>query len=161
VSLISQLHHFARSPIVAHIVVVWHDPSTPPPPPQRRGSVLITFLWQECDSLNNRFNPSNRITTRAVVTMDDDQLPHLEDLELLFAAWRAYPSRIVGFYPGGHRPDDHPGGRARVQVRAPAERDGRPVLVCADQADGHGRRVPARVHVRRGPARARHRGRPL
>jgi hypothetical protein len=64
--------------------------------------------------------------------LEIDILVHLEDLDLLFAAWQAYPRRIVGFFPRFHSTSRRAGGALRPhRVR---QRDG--AAQCARAAGG-------------------------
>jgi hypothetical protein len=55
-------------------------------------------------SINNRFAPLPGLTTLAVFSVDDDMVVPCAALEDAFAAWRAAPHALVGFYPRLHVP---------------------------------------------------------
>ena len=94
-----QIEHYTRSERVARVLVTWHDINRPPPPPMVVNQVMVEFLPQTCDSLNNRFTPSMLIATEAVLVLDDDMKVHLEDIDLLHETWLHHQSNIVGFFP--------------------------------------------------------------
>ena len=94
-----QIKYYSKSPRIDMILVTWHDISRAPPPPMRVNGVMVEFLPQAKDSLNNRFLPSMKITTEAVLIMDDDMKVHWDDVDLLLEAWASHQDNIVGFYP--------------------------------------------------------------
>lgn len=56
-------------------------------------NVVVKVLPQATDSLNIRFLPTVRVTSKAVLIMDDD------NIELLYQTWQDNRNRIVGFFP--------------------------------------------------------------
>jgi hypothetical protein len=97
--LMKQIAYYSQSPSVSRIIVTWHNMLITPPKSTRIGHVLIHFLTQKEDSLNNRFNPSWQVATDAALIIDDDMKVHLEDIDLLFEVWKKSRMSIVGFAP--------------------------------------------------------------
>ena len=50
-------------------------------------------------SLSNRFRPDPNITTRGVLSLDDDIFMTCRDIERGFAAWLAFPQLLTGYHP--------------------------------------------------------------
>lgn len=105
------IQYYAKSPIVDKIFVVWHSTVIPCPANALFETVPVIFSCQTCDSLNNRFLVDMRLTTKAVLIMDDDVQIHLDDLERLFLAWQRNTDRIVGFFPRWFQPLTKSSGR--------------------------------------------------
>ena len=103
------LAHYATCPRVAAVRVVWSEPT---PAPARGGgddSALfpgppgfVRYDAHPTTAINNRFAPLPGLTTAAVLSADDDMLPPCAALDDAFAAWRAAPAALVGFYPRLH-----------------------------------------------------------
>lgn len=102
--LVQLLDHYARTPSVDKVLVVWHNPLFPCPTDFLIQGTPVIFLCQKCDSLNNRYAFDMRITTHAVFIVDDDIHVHHSDLERLFALWRQRTSNLVGFFPRWFQP---------------------------------------------------------
>lgn len=51
------------------------------------------------NSLNSRFLPDALLTTRAVLSLNDDVLVGCKALNKVFIAWLRHPDRMVGFFP--------------------------------------------------------------
>lgn len=100
----SFIRMYATFPLVDKIFVVWHDHRIECPNTAIIGGVLIYFACQRCDSLNNRFLLDTRITTEALLIVDDDIQVHYNDLENLFHSWQLNKDRIVGFFPRWFQP---------------------------------------------------------
>lgn len=94
-----QLEYYSKSPLVRNIMVTWNNPKLPVPPSMIVNEVMVQYLSQKEDSLNSRFHPNMRITTEAVIVMDDDIKIGLDDIELVFRAWGVNKDKIIGFYP--------------------------------------------------------------
>ena len=105
------LQYYATSTVVHKIFVVWHSTVVPCPANVLLGAIMVIFSCQACDSLNNRFLLDMRITTDAVLIMDDDIQVHLDDLERLFLAWQENRDRVVGFFPRWFQPVTNISGR--------------------------------------------------
>ena len=97
--LMKQISYYATSPRVSCILVTWHNMHLHPPNSTKIGHVFVHFLPQKEDSLSNRFNPSWQIATDAALIIDDDMKVHVQDIDVLFEAWKKSPSSIVGFAP--------------------------------------------------------------
>ena len=107
-TLALQLHYYAVSPVVRRIVVAWRNANINPPTPARIGHVTVYFTTSDHGSdfsssggnnLNDRFLPSFLVSTDAVLVLDDDIKVHLQDINLLYEAWRRNRRKIVGFFP--------------------------------------------------------------
>ena len=116
--LLRALAHYATcGPQVAAIRVVWSEQV---PPPQRgdassgqfflghlartRGAYVpaVSYDAHPTTSLNNRFAPLPGLASDALFSVDDDMLVPCAALADAFAAWRAAPYALVGFYPRLH-----------------------------------------------------------
>ena len=116
------LAHYAACPAVASIRVVWSEqaPSPARGAPEDAGFFepaaharpgLVRYDAHPTTSINNRFLPLSELTTAAVFSVDDDMVVPCASLDDAFAAWRAAPHALVGFYPRLHvRAADAPGG---------------------------------------------------
>ena len=94
-----QIEYYSKSPHIEAIMVTWHDVERAAPPPMHVNGIMVEFLPQAIDSLNNRFLPSMKILTGAVIIMDDDMKVHYDDIHLLVETWTRHQNNIVGFYP--------------------------------------------------------------
>lgn len=92
------IRHYSRCPSASNIVVVWNS-GPPPDLALLPSSVPIRIRVESTNSLNNRFRPDPEITTKAVLSMDDDIRIPCRDIEAAFAAWRLNPDRMTGFFP--------------------------------------------------------------
>lgn len=90
---------------LAEIVIVWNSPSgnaTLEPPPELdsfNSSVPIRYRLMNSNSLNSRFLPDPLLTTRAVLSLNDDVLAPCTALDNMFVEWQHHTDRIVGFFP--------------------------------------------------------------
>ena len=58
----------------------------------------IKIIQTKANLLTNRFYPFSKITTEAVLSMDDDIVMLTSDeLEFAYQVWREFSDRIVGF----------------------------------------------------------------
>ncbi|RCN36728.1 EXTL2, alpha-1,4-N-acetylhexosaminyltransferase [Ancylostoma caninum] len=64
-------------------------------------SLVFRFIKVTTNSLNNRFVPWDRITTEAVLSLDDDIDLKQHEIVFAFRVWRENRHRIVGF-PARH-----------------------------------------------------------
>ena len=92
------VRHYSRCPSAANVVVVWNS-GPPPDLALLPSAVPIRVRVEETNSLNNRFRPDPEITTRAVLSIDDDIRIPCKDIEEAFAAWRLAPEVMHGFFP--------------------------------------------------------------
>src|SRR5690606_12573561 len=98
--------HYQASPYVSKIYITWHNPASRPPKSllnimetntrNAPGKPPIEFLYQKFDSLNNRFNPLDRLDTQAVLICDDDIMVNLEDIHFAFRVWQENQQSLVG-----------------------------------------------------------------
>ena len=92
------IDHYSRCPSVVEVVVVWNG-DTPPEGGVLRVRVPVRVRLEGTTSLNNRFKPDPLLTTRAVLSLDDDILLSCADVEAAFLEWRLHPEGLVGFLP--------------------------------------------------------------
>lgn len=93
------VEHYGRCPSVREILVVW-GPN--PPSTEALGlfsDVPVRLRGEGVDSLNNRFRPDPKITTKAVLSLDDDTIMWCSDVEAGFREWLRRPQDLVGFFP--------------------------------------------------------------
>ena len=120
------VQHYAqqcgRSHGVSQVFVIWAEVAVTPPTPD---SLLLDQStsttntqrnkqkkngkdknWSQVvmvrvakDSLNSRFLPLAELQSQAVFMVDDDVRVDCESLMQGFAAWRAHPQALVGYYP--------------------------------------------------------------
>ena len=98
------LAHYSRSPSVAAIVVVWNDADGELPThleksglKDKASPVPLSLLAMQKYDINNRFLPHPEITTDAVLSLDDDVIIDLKDIEFAFYVWQMHPMNLVGF----------------------------------------------------------------
>ena len=110
------INHYQASPFVSKIYITWHNPNSRPPKDllqimqsnskQKTSSghtrPPIEFLYQKFDSLNNRFNPLDRLDTQAVLVCDDDIMVNLDDIHFVFQVWKENQNSLVGLFPRAH-----------------------------------------------------------
>lgn len=97
-TLRTTVKHYGRCPGTQEIVVVWSG-EVPTGGLGLTSAVPVRVRQEPHVSLNNRFKPDPAITTRGVLSIDDDQLVNCADVEAAFAEWRLRPSSLVGFHP--------------------------------------------------------------
>ncbi len=97
--LLKQIQYYASSRLVSTIIVTCHDFNYPVPRDTIIGHTLVYFIRPVSNSLNNRFLMDHRITTTAVLLIDDDIKVHIDDIEVLYTVWHKYPKFIVGTFP--------------------------------------------------------------
>lgn len=117
--LLRALSHYATcGEQVAAIRVVWSEQA---PAPQRGDPSahafflaakqqqrhdahvpVVSYDTYPTTSLNNRFAPLAGLHSDAVFSVDDDMLVPCAAMADAFAAWRAAPHALVGFYPRVH-----------------------------------------------------------
>lgn len=92
---------------VSHIYVVWAEEGVTPPSTDsffRRSTMRHTkdrsgvSVLQVANSLNSRFLPIEGVQD-AVFMVDDDIRVDCRNLRAGFAAWKAHPNSLVGYYP--------------------------------------------------------------
>lgn len=103
------LAHYASCPRVAAVRVVWSEPAAPPSRDDPDADALfpgpsgfVRYDAHPTTSINNRFLPLSGLTTAALLSVDDDMVPPCAALDDAFAAWKAAPATLVGFYPRLH-----------------------------------------------------------
>lgn len=103
------LAHYASCPRVAAVRVVWSEPAAPPSRDDPDADALfpgpsgfVRYDAHPTTSINNRFLPLAGLTTAALLSVDDDMVPPCAALDDAFAAWKAAPGALVGFYPRLH-----------------------------------------------------------
>lgn len=93
-------------PSLHRIVLQWVDVENDPPDsilsslPEYSIPVIIEYMNDT--SLNLRFNPSDRVKTEAVLSIDDDLEFAPGDLETGFQVWKTWGDsrqQMVGFFP--------------------------------------------------------------
>jgi hypothetical protein len=112
-------HYATCGPQVGSIRVVWSE-QVPPPSEDNPGDApyfaasaparrpgLVRYDAHPSTSLNNRFTPLRDVAASAslgaaVFSVDDDMVVPCAALADAFAAWRAAPHALVGFYPRLH-----------------------------------------------------------
>lgn len=97
--LLSQIKYYSASPLIVSIIVTWHNNGIEPPSTTRVGNSIVYFITPDTNSLNNRFNPDERIYTDCVLVIDDDMKIHLQDIYNLFEVWKRNRRSLVGFSP--------------------------------------------------------------
>lgn len=65
----------------------------------------LRILYQETDTLNNRFGARFAFSTGAVYVCDDDISMPPDDLSFAHHVWRQHRDQIVGFFPRWHGKD--------------------------------------------------------
>jgi len=95
-TLTQSLAHYAGSPLVSSILVAWGGSAKSKPLDMRLGSTTVHFTdpYPEDDF----YPPSMRITTSAILVVDDITLVHHEDIGRLFTTWQQEPESIVGLF---------------------------------------------------------------
>eukprot|EP00887_Chlorella_sp_A99_P007508 scaffold2.g7508.t1 len=93
------VRHYSRCSSVSEIVVVWNRGTPPVPERDFDSAVPVRVRVEAVNSLNNRFKQDPLIRNRAVLSLDDDIMMPCKDIERGFAAWRARPQKMVGFFP--------------------------------------------------------------
>ncbi|XWS70616.1 hypothetical protein CRYUN_Cryun03dG0062200 [Craigia yunnanensis] len=99
---------YSASPLVASVLVLWGNPSTPPLTLAQLAhnlsvsSAVISLIPQASSSLNARFLPRSSIGTRAVLVCDDDVEVDLKTVEFAFRMWRGDPKRLIGIFVRSH-----------------------------------------------------------
>jgi len=92
---------------VNHIYIVWAEEGVAPPKTDSffpKSSVRQTqyrtpiTIVEVKNSLNSRFEPIAGVQD-AVFMVDDDIRVDCRDLQSAFAAWKAHPNSLVGYYP--------------------------------------------------------------
>ena len=97
--LLKQIQYYATSRLVSTIIVTCFNFNHPVPRDTIIGHTLVLFIRPLSNSLNDRFLTDHRITTTAVLLIDDNIKIHLDDIEVLYTVWRKYPKYIVGTFP--------------------------------------------------------------
>eukprot|EP00241_Pyramimonas_parkeae_P015565 CAMPEP_0114277208 /NCGR_PEP_ID=MMETSP0059-20121206/666_1 /TAXON_ID=36894 /ORGANISM="Pyramimonas parkeae, Strain CCMP726" /LENGTH=471 /DNA_ID=CAMNT_0001397295 /DNA_START=2281 /DNA_END=3696 /DNA_ORIENTATION=- len=113
--LLRSLHHYAGLTAAAEILLVWNNREQAPGPRLMRfvaahnnvtESATIRVFSPETNSLNNRYFVHDKLTTEAVVFVDDDVLYDLEHLRDALEVWRVADHRLVGFFARSYRQDN-------------------------------------------------------
>jgi len=112
--LLRALRHYATcGSQVAAIRVVWSEQRPPPDATSLDGASFhlldlgrdappVRYDAHPTTSINNRFAPLAEPAGAAVFSVDDDMVVPCAALADAFAAWRAAPHALVGFYPRLH-----------------------------------------------------------
>uniref|UniRef100_A0A803N1A3 Glycosyl transferase 64 domain-containing protein n=1 Tax=Chenopodium quinoa TaxID=63459 RepID=A0A803N1A3_CHEQI len=88
---------YAASPVIAAVVVLWGNPSTPAETLDSLSSNFsllysagapVTVVRQKSNSLNSRFLPRRWIRTRGVLICDDDVEVDPKSIEFAFKVWQ-------------------------------------------------------------------------
>ncbi|KAK9473530.1 glycosyl transferase family 64 domain-containing protein [Dipodascopsis tothii] len=97
------IEQFLMSPLVDKVFLVWHNNQQPMARNVRElldaKPDSVVLLNQTVDSLNNRFNPVEKLRTSAVLISDDDVWTPMENIDLAFESWQRQPDSLVGFAP--------------------------------------------------------------
>ncbi|KAL6556526.1 hypothetical protein OROGR_005814 [Orobanche gracilis] len=98
---------YSAAPIVAAVLLLWCNPSTPQKTLSdlTRNLTVSAVLRAPSSSLNYRFYPWDMIKTEAVLICDDDIEPDPRSVSFAFAVWRSDPDRAVGFFARSHAYD--------------------------------------------------------
>lgn len=105
---------YSASPLVASVLVLWGNPSTPTQTLSQlahnlsvssMGSAAISLIPQVSTSLNARFLPRSSIATRAVLVCDDDVEVDPKTVGFAFRMWRGDPERLIGIFVRSHDMD--------------------------------------------------------
>ncbi|XVF48135.1 hypothetical protein PTKIN_Ptkin03bG0166500 [Pterospermum kingtungense] len=105
---------YSASPLVASVLVLWGNPSTPTQNLSQlahnlsvssMGSATISLIPQASSSLNARFLPRPSISTRAVLVCDDDVEVDPKTVEFAFRMWMGRPDRLIGIFVRSHDMD--------------------------------------------------------
>ncbi|EPB68027.1 EXTL2, alpha-1,4-N-acetylhexosaminyltransferase [Ancylostoma ceylanicum] len=99
--LATSLERLHRLPYLNKVIVVWNNIAREPMGAWPRLHVPVEFIKVTTNSLNNRFVPWDRITTEAVLSLDDDIDLKQHEIVFAFRVWRENRHRIVGF-PARH-----------------------------------------------------------
>lgn len=70
--LSATLERLHKLPYLNRVIVVWNNADREPQGPWPKLHVPIVFIRGATNSLNNRFIPYDKISTEAVLSMDDD-----------------------------------------------------------------------------------------
>ena len=124
-------HYATCGPQVSAVRVVWSEQRPPPQraePSDARFFLLdsasqsrdympsVSYDTHPTSSINNRFAPLKGLSSDAVFSVDDDMAVPCNALLDAFAAWRAAPHALVGFYPRLHERSS-PAGCAAASYR--------------------------------------------
>jgi hypothetical protein len=129
--LLRALQHYATcGQQVAAIRVVWSEQRPPPDAATHEGAPFyllgksrsgytppVRYDAHPTTSINNRFIPLADPAGAALFSVDDDMMVPCQGLAKAFAAWRAAPHALVGFYPRLHERVNAPGGCAAPRYR--------------------------------------------
>lgn len=104
VSLMPSFHPFVTIPQVELIQVVWSDQKNSPPSDltHRYPSNKVMYERHSTDRLSNRFKPLQPLTTRGVLSIDDDLLISCQQLHQGFNIWTVNEKALVGYSPRMH-----------------------------------------------------------
>ncbi|XP_021729258.1 glycosyltransferase family protein 64 C3-like [Chenopodium quinoa] len=105
---------YAASPVIAAVVVLWGNPSTPAETLDSLSSNFsllysagapVTVVRQKSNSLNSRFLPRRWIRTRGVLICDDDVEVDPKSIEFAFKVWQVNQDRLIGLFARSHSLD--------------------------------------------------------
>jgi hypothetical protein len=88
------IRHYEALPSLDRICVVWNEGEVPH---LRSNKTTVQVLQMARNDLNNRFIPHTEIETSAVLSLDDDVLIDVADVEFAFYTWQMNPRSIIGF----------------------------------------------------------------
>ena len=116
--LAKQLEYYSRSSDIVAILVIWNDTLRPPPPSVQTGTLYVTFLPQFQSSRNNKFNPSSKIITDAVMIIELGIRVHLDDVHDAHKLWLEHQQNIIGFSPiqREQKPEGYIGVRSSAMI---------------------------------------------
>jgi len=95
------LDYYKTCNVVKEIQVVWSDQRDKPPTDwfSRYPAGKVLFEVHDKDSLNNRFVPLLKLSTEAVLSIDDDLIIPCNLIEDTLSVWNSFPRALVGFSP--------------------------------------------------------------
>ena len=105
------LERYSKLPdVFSELILLWNNPQERPLSnssdllydrfhalqTRAKGSVRVTLLETNVNSMNNRFRVWPHVATRGIFMQDDDMWLEPADLRCLHAAWLADPKQLVG-----------------------------------------------------------------
>uniref|UniRef100_A0AC35UH35 Protein kinase domain-containing protein n=1 Tax=Rhabditophanes sp. KR3021 TaxID=114890 RepID=A0AC35UH35_9BILA len=100
--LLKLLQRFNEFNDVDKILVIWNNQNETSIPEKSFWANItsdVYFVKTNSNSLNNRFLPYDILRTEAILSLDDDQTLHPNQLNHAFGAWRLNKDVLVGSYP--------------------------------------------------------------
>nr|CAB3244012.1 exostosin-1-like [Phallusia mammillata] len=90
------------------IIIIWHSGSSPPPSSRwkvlsmQREEIPIEVIEDSPKVIGRRFFPFQNIRYHSVLSLDDDTMLNIQEIDFAFEVWRNFPDRIVGFPARSH-----------------------------------------------------------